>query len=141
VATSEKQPAVTSVSPRGSAWLVALVALLFLGGVVVSYVGITRPSLEMPPPIQPAPSPDAEVRIDLPHQEFPVPPGPHRERFLLSCTICHSPRLVFTQPLFPETKWKEVVHKMVAVYGAPFTPDDESQIVNYLTTVHGPTSP
>jgi hypothetical protein len=55
----------------------------------------------------------------------------------VACTLCHSPRLAFTQPGFPEKKWGEVVHKMVAVYGAPISPGEERKIAAYLTAVHG----
>jgi hypothetical protein len=139
--TTGQEPPVPTTTIHTSAWLIALVAVLFLAGAVVSYVGISRPTSEMPPSLQLTPTPNAPVRIDLPHEEFAAPAGPHRERFVVSCTICHSTRLVFTQPPFPEKKWQEVVHKMVATFGAPFTPADESEIVSYLTAVHGPPSP
>ena len=45
--------------------------------------------------------------------------GPHRDEFQTSCLICHSARLPFGQPPFGREKWAEIVHKMVAVYGAP----------------------
>ena len=77
----------------------------------------------------------------LPYEEFAIPPGPSRERFQVSCTICHSPRLAFTQPRLLEKKWQEVVHKMVAVYGAPLSADEELEIVSYLSAVHGQTAP
>ncbi len=31
-----------------------------------------------------------------------------------------------------QAKWHEVVHKMVAVYGAPITSEDEVKVATYL---------
>jgi mono/diheme cytochrome c family protein len=123
--------------------LIALVVALFLIGAVVSYFGIQTPAqvANAPGSVQAAPSTDPVVRLDLPHHAFAVPPGPHRERFQVNCTICHSPRLAFTQPPLPEKKWQEVVHKMIAVYGASPTPEEEREIVRYLATVHGQSTP
>jgi hypothetical protein len=75
--------------------------------------------------------------IALPDVPLAIPDGPNREQFQALCRLCHSPRLVLTQPRLPEKKWGEVVHKMVAVYGAPIPPEQERDIVAYLTAVHG----
>lgn len=77
------------------------------------------------------------TRIELPHDDPPAPLGPHREEFRVACTVCHSPRLVFTQPLLAEKQWTKVVHKMVDKYGAPLSGDAEKRIVQYLVSVHG----
>jgi hypothetical protein len=73
----------------------------------------------------------------LPHDPPELPPGPHREKVAISCTICHSTRLLLNQPSFPREKWAEVVHKMVSVYGAPVPPNEEPELVEYLMTVRG----
>lgn len=73
----------------------------------------------------------AAMTVALP-EEMAVPPGPHRGEFQSSCVICHSPRLALTQPTFPAEKWTEIVHKMVAAYGAPLSKDEEPLIVAYL---------
>ncbi len=39
--------------------------------------------------------------IVLPHDEPELPSGPHQRTFVASCTICHSTRMVMTQPPFP----------------------------------------
>ena len=67
-----------------------------------------------------------------------MPEALHRAEFQSSCLICHSARLPFGQPPFKKEKWAEVVHKMVAVYGAPMTPKDESQVVDYLLAARPP---
>ena len=81
--------------------------------------------------------PDAEIVATSgvaadPAWDFELPEGPHRDEFQTSCLICHSARLPFGQPTFRREKWAEIVHKMVAVYGAPMTPEDESRVVDYL---------
>lgn len=68
-------------------------------------------------------------------EDVVLPPGPHRGEFQTSCVICHSPRLAFSQPTFAQEKWAEIVHKMVAAYGAPITKDDEQRIVAYMMAV------
>ena len=67
--------------------------------------------------------------------EVEIPPGPHRAEFQASCVTCHSPRLALNQPPLAREKWAETVHKMVAAYGAPLTPDDEARVVEYLVAV------
>ena len=88
-------------------------------------------------------SPDVEVAATSgvaadPAWDFEVPEGPHRDEFQTSCLICHSARLPFGQPTFNRDKWAEIVHKMVAVYGAPMTPEDESRVVDYLLAARPP---
>lgn len=141
--TPTAEPSVPSTTARRRWMLIGLVVALFLAGAVVSYFGIQPPApvANAPGSPQAVPPTDPVVRIDLPHEDFAVPAGPHREKFQVNCTICHSPRLAFTQPALAEKKWQEVVHKMVAVYGAPLTPEEEREIVRYLSVVHGPSPP
>jgi len=139
---TEQETVTLTTSRRPRRVLVLLLAVLFIAGAVVSFIGIQYQPLSGPdtPPAATTFT-DPVVRIDLPHEDFAAPPGPHRERFQVNCTICHSPRLAFTQPRLPEKKWQEVVHKMVIVYGAPAGPEVEREIVSYLTAVHGQTPP
>jgi hypothetical protein len=119
--------------------LLVAVVLLLAAGAWVSWLGTRgQASSDTQPAAEAERSASQVVRIELPHEEMELPPGPHRERFQVACTVCHSPRLAFTQPLFAEKKWAEVVHKMVAVYGAPISPQEEREIAGYLTAVHGP---
>jgi hypothetical protein len=93
------------------------------------------------PPEQPAAIPESREppvhTIVLPHDPPDLPPGPSREIFVASCTVCHSIRLVTNQPPFPRDKWAEEVHKMVTAYGAHITPPEEPQILDYLMTIRG----
>ena len=116
--------------------LVGAVLLLLAAGGGVAYVGmrdLVTPISESPP----LPFDSDIVRIELPHEAFPVPPGENREAFITSCVQCHSPRLVFTQPKFPAKTWAAVVAKMVNVHKASLTPDEQKTIVAYLSSVHG----
>ena len=87
--------------------------------------------------------PDAEavatsgVTMD-PAWDLELPEEPHRDVFQTSCLICHSARLPLSQPAFHREQWVEIVHKMVAVYGAPMTPEDESRVVDYLVAARPP---
>lgn len=72
--------------------------------------------------------------------DIKLPEGPHRDEFQTSCLICHSARLPLGQPGFARAKWAEIVHKMVAVYGAPVTPPQEAEVVDYLLAIRPPGS-
>lgn len=76
-------------------------------------------------------------QIELEYHEPDLPPGPGHDVFAAQCVICHSPRYVVNQPLFPRKVWTAEVQKMVKAYGAPITSDEEKAIVNYLVSWHG----
>jgi hypothetical protein len=119
---------------------VAIVLTMLAGAIAtaVAYLGIRQTT---PPPVAPlAGQTDTSVpvlSIVLPHDDPEVPSGPHQRTFATSCMICHSPRLVLTQPPFPRKEWVQVVLKMVKTYGAPITPEDQEQIVDYLAVIRG----
>jgi hypothetical protein len=119
---------------------VLLTVLLLVVAGLVAYAG-TREREPPPPPGEPAALPEvvegAVRSMTLPHDEPEAPPGPHREQFVVSCTLCHSARLVLTQPFLPEKTWSAVVQKMAKVYGAPITPREQKEIIAYLTAVRG----
>jgi len=75
--------------------------------------------------------------IELEYHTPEMPPGPGHEQFVTQCVVCHSPRYVLNQPIFPRKTWTTEVHKMVKAYGAPITPPQEKDIVNYLVSWHG----
>jgi hypothetical protein len=87
--------------------------------------------------------PDAEVVAASgfatdPAWDIELPEAPHRNEFQTSCLICHSARLPLGQPPFGREKWAEIVHKMVAVYGAPSTVEEEALVVDYLLAARPP---
>jgi mono/diheme cytochrome c family protein len=75
--------------------------------------------------------------IDLDYHAPDLPPGPGQDALATQCVICHSPRYVLNQPVFPRKVWTAEVHKMVKGYGAPIDPTQEKVIVNYLVSWHG----
>lgn len=80
-------------------------------------------------------------QIELEYHQPDLPPGPGHDAFAAQCVICHSPRYVLNQPLFPRKVWTAEVQKMAKAYGAPITPDEEKEIVNYLVSWHGREDP
>jgi hypothetical protein len=79
-----------------------------------------------------------EVEITLPQYPTQMPPGPNLDAFQRHCLLCHSGRYVTMQPRFSPTVWEKEVKKMVDVYGAPITPPEQQQIVEYLIAIKGP---
>lgn len=116
---------------------VILMVVLFLAGGLIAYLGVQEGLIPVPTnsPIatEPLASGGSVYRIILPHDELAIPPGPNREVFQASCTVCHSPRLVFTQPSLTEKQWDASVEKMIKVYGAPVSEDQKTKIMAYLT--------
>jgi len=81
---------------------------------------------------------DSSAEIGISVDDVVLPPGPHQAEFQATCIICHSAWLPLHQPPLGREKWAEIVHKMVAAYGAHASPDDEAQIVAYLLAVQEP---
>jgi len=79
--------------------------------------------------------------LGTPVDDVVLPPGPNQAEFQATCIICHSAWMPLHQPPLGREKWAEIVHKMVAAYGAPASPDDEAQIVAYLLAVQEPHLP
>jgi hypothetical protein len=137
---STEAPIADGTARRSRPWLVGFCA--FAGFSVIAAALSKFGIQEGPPP--PAPNSAAGaaaaasiVRIVLPAMETSIPSGPNHEEFRVACTVCHSARLVFTQPLLTEGQWTKVVQKMTGKYGAPLSSDQEKRIVAYLHTVHG----
>jgi hypothetical protein len=131
----------SQASNRSDRPLAVAIPLTVLVGVIattVAYLG-TRENPRAPaaPWATPIDTSLPVQTIVLPHDEPELPPGPHQRTFIASCTVCHSTRLVLTQPPLRRQQWVEVVRKMVKTYGAPITPEAETQIVDYLVTLPG----
>jgi hypothetical protein len=127
-------------SPTGRPWMWGVVFTLVFGvlGTVVAYYGIQESPANIPTAKSVAEQPGPVKRIELPHDDTPIPAGPHRDEFRVACTTCHSARLVFTQPRLAKEKWDAVVLKMVDAYKAPLsTKEERNRIVAYLVSVHG----
>ena len=125
--------------------VVGAVGLTILAYAVFSKAGSMEPSS---PRAQAATVPVSQLtarepvkQIELEYHQPDLPPGPGHDVFAAQCVVCHSPRYVLNQPLFPRKVWTAEVQKMVKAYGAPITPDEEKAIVNYLVSWHGREEP
>ena len=76
--------------------------------------------------------------ITLPQYPGEMPAGPNLAVFQQHCLLCHSGRYVTMQPRFARALWEKEVKKMVDMYGAPITPPEQTQIVEYLVAIKGP---
>jgi hypothetical protein len=119
----------TTAPFRWGSLLATLAAVLLI---VVPVAATLRGRTHSDPPVVPA----TVHHIVLPDGEPEPPPGPNRDQFTANCRLCHSPRLVLTQPRFTEKKWGEIVDKMMNTYGAPITPEQKPAIVAYLNSLH-----
>lgn len=118
-----------NANPTGrKRFVLTLTAALLATAGVASYFGVRAAWTADRTDASGASSPAEPVEVE-------IPPGPHRGEFQAACVTCHSPRLVLNQPPLAREKWAETVHKMVAAYGAPMTPDDEARVVEYLAAV------
>jgi cytochrome c5 len=123
----------TALTPKVTLAIVAVAALL---------CAMTSISAQQPAAAnsaKPAKAAKGAVQeITLPQYPADLPPGPHLESFQSHCLLCHSARYVTGQPHFPRAVWEKEVKKMVDVYGAPITPAEQPEIVDYLVAIRGP---
>ena len=64
--------------------------------------------------------------------------GPGRELAQASCSMCHSlDYILINAPFQDRAGWEKTVNKMVNVFGAPLTPQDNAAIVAYLGQYYG----
>ena len=73
----------------------------------------------------------------MPTAAATLPQGPNEDVYTSNCLICHSNRYVFMQPKFTHKMWEAEVTKMAHVYGAPVSPEQQAQIVEYLYSIRG----
>jgi cytochrome c5 len=76
--------------------------------------------------------------ITLPEYPVELPPGPNLQAFQQHCLLCHTARYVTMQPNFSRAVWEKEVKKMVDVYGAPISAEEQPKIVEYLVAIKGP---
>jgi cytochrome c5 len=65
-------------------------------------------------------------------------PGAGMEVTRANCGICHSTDYIVRQPRGDAKQWGPEVAKMVKVFGAPISPENEKTIVEYLSLAYGP---
>ena len=64
--------------------------------------------------------------------------GPGVEVARANCGICHSTDYIVRQPAGDVKQWQPEVAKMIKVFGAPVTPENEKIIIEYLSTAYAP---
>lgn len=85
-------------------------------------------------------APAKVVTYTLPEglEDFALPEGEGADVTVANCAACHSLDYIRTQPRGKGAQfWKDEVHKMVAVYGAPIEPADAEIISTYLAKTYG----
>ena len=79
----------------------------------------------------------AIVRVALPENDEPFPPGIGADIAGSQCLICHSAGMVLTQPPLKKDEWRAEIMKMRSAYGAPI-PDDQVVVLSeYLKNING----
>ncbi|HEX9707139.1 MAG TPA: cytochrome c [Steroidobacteraceae bacterium] len=64
--------------------------------------------------------------------------GSGRDQVQASCSMCHSlDYIVMNSPFQDKAAWEKTVNKMVAVFGAPLTPEESAAIAAYLDRHYG----
>lgn len=64
--------------------------------------------------------------------------APGRDLVVANCVMCHSLDYVQMNSVFLDRKgWEGSVTKMIKVMGAPISPEDAKQIVDYLAANYG----
>ena len=64
-------------------------------------------------------------------------PGPGMEVARANCVSCHSTDYIVRQPRGDMKQWGPEVAKMVKVFGAPISPENEKTIAEYLSSAYG----
>lgn len=77
-----------------------------------------------------------DTGVTLPDDTTTLPAGPGVELVTTSCTACHSPAQITTQPRLTRAQWQATVEKMQKVFKAPVEDKDVPAIVDYLVTTN-----
>jgi cytochrome c5 len=79
----------------------------------------------------------AIVRVELPANDAPFPPGIGADIATSQCLICHSAGMVLTQPPLKKDEWRAEIMKMRSAYGAPIPDDQVDGLSEYLKNING----
>ena len=79
----------------------------------------------------------AIVRVALPENDEPFPPGIGADIAGSQCLICHSAGMVLTQPPLKKDEWRAEIIKMRSAYGAPIPDDQVDALSEYLKNING----
>lgn len=71
-------------------------------------------------------------------EKVKLDPGPGFDKVRQNCVACHSLDYIQMNSVFLDRKgWEGSVTKMIKVMGAPISPEDAKQIVDYLAANYG----
>ena len=76
-------------------------------------------------------------KVELPTGDRMFPGGDKAAAINNNCVTCHSAGMVLNQPSLSKGEWAGEVHKMVGVYKAPVSPEDQAVIIDYLAETKG----
>jgi hypothetical protein len=79
----------------------------------------------------------AVVKVELPANDVPFPPGVGADIASSQCLICHSAGMVLTQPPLKKDEWRAEIMKMRTAYGAPIPDDQVDGLSEYLRNING----
>jgi cytochrome c5 len=79
----------------------------------------------------------ATVRVELPANDVPFPPGIGADIANSQCLICHSAGMVLTQPPLKKDEWRAEILKMRSAFGAPIPDDQVDGLSEYLKNIDG----
>jgi cytochrome c5 len=79
----------------------------------------------------------AIVRVALPANDEPFPPGIGADIAGSQCLICHSAGMVLTQPPLKKDEWRAEIMKMRSAYGAPIPDHQVDALSEYLKNING----
>src|SRR5580698_1977716 len=77
------------------------------------------------------------VRVELPANDVPFPPGVGEDIASSQCLICHSAGMVLTQPPLKKDEWRAEIMKMRTAYGAPIPDEQVDGLSEYLRNING----
>lgn len=79
--------------------------------------------------------------IALPADMASLPQTPGGTLVTQSCTGCHSPEMILSQPPLGADKWKAEIEKMRGVFHAPIDPADDAGLVAALVSLQATSHP
>ena len=79
----------------------------------------------------------AIVRVALPENDEPFPPGIGADLAGSQCLICHSAGMALRQPPLTQDEWTAEINKMRNSFGAPLPADQVAPLAKYLQSING----
>jgi hypothetical protein len=87
--------------------------------------------------IKPTPTTGETARIELPPGDDIFPDRPNAEAADRNCLSCHSTDTLLNQPAMNRGMWAAEIEKMRTDFKAQILPEDDDDLLSYLTTING----